>query len=346
MRARRRGSVYQTQASGGSKAAESKSRGRPQTVSGPIGEAPRNDLESDCSAHRETAAERIRQGGQLAGRLAWSGSPRGTWVSIPVGTGETPPNPRRQGESSASAREGEVVGVEQDEMVYAPGASVSGCAAFCDRMGSAPVLGVCWIWSNYPPAEPEALRLLAPQRGRIATDKVRTNNCTPRIWTRASHKRRNILPELANFTCLPGRAGETPISLDGVHPQGIPGAGAEFSHRSKDKQESKQSTCLRKTLKRSLQTTVSFVSVIRPRPAPRSRSLQHSPQNSRPKVILNGLRCRPYVPSRDNQRVESTPGYRKRKTLIVVSTTRAGGMANRSCGILFQGATSWTVQRA
>ena len=35
--------------------------------------------------------------------------------------------------------------------------------------------------SNYPPAEPEALRLLAPRRGRIATDKVKTNNCTPRI---------------------------------------------------------------------------------------------------------------------------------------------------------------------
>ena len=27
--------------------------------------------------------------------------------------------------------------------------------------------------SNYPPAEPEALRLLAPQRGRIATEKVK-----------------------------------------------------------------------------------------------------------------------------------------------------------------------------
>ena len=55
-------------ASGGRKAAESKSRGRPQTVSGPIGEAPRNDLESDRGAHPETPAERIRQGGQLAGR--------------------------------------------------------------------------------------------------------------------------------------------------------------------------------------------------------------------------------------------------------------------------------------
>ena len=33
--------------------------------------------------------------------------------------------------------------------------------------------------SKYPPAEPEALRLLAPQRGLIATDQ----NQTPRLAT-------------------------------------------------------------------------------------------------------------------------------------------------------------------
>ena len=55
--------------------------------------------------------------------------------------------------------------------------------------------------------------MLAPQRGRIATDKVKTNNCEPRIRTRALSAKRSTLPELSNFACLPGRAGGTPISL-------------------------------------------------------------------------------------------------------------------------------------
>src|SRR5271157_4935750 len=67
---------------------------------------------------------------------------------------------------------------------------------------------------NYPPAEPEALRLPAPQRGLIATDNVKTNNCGPRIWTGASCARRNILPELSNSCCLPGRAGGSPYGLE------------------------------------------------------------------------------------------------------------------------------------
>ncbi len=69
------------------------------------------------------------------------------------------------------------------------------------------------VLSNYPPAEPEALRLLAPQRGRIATEKSKTNNCEPRIWTRTSSAKRSILPELSNFCCLPGRAGGSPYGL-------------------------------------------------------------------------------------------------------------------------------------
>jgi hypothetical protein len=55
--------------------------------------------------------------------------------------------------------------------------------------------------------------LLAPQSGRIATDKVKTNNCEPLIRTRASCVKRNILPELSNFCCLPGRAGGSPYGL-------------------------------------------------------------------------------------------------------------------------------------
>jgi hypothetical protein len=37
--------------------------------------------------------------------------------------------------------------------------------------------------SNYPPAEPEALRLLAPQRGLIATGKIKrkSSNHEPRV---------------------------------------------------------------------------------------------------------------------------------------------------------------------
>ena len=56
--------------------------------------------------------------------------------------------------------------------------------------------------------------MLAPQRGRIATEKVKTNNCEPRIWTRASYAKRSTLPELSNFCCLPGRAGGSPNGLD------------------------------------------------------------------------------------------------------------------------------------
>ena len=68
--------------------------------------------------------------------------------------------------------------------------------------------------SNYPPAEPEALRLLAPQRGLIATDQSqkqaqRTCAGIPDVLKTG----RSTLPDLSNFYCLPGRAGG---SLNGL----------------------------------------------------------------------------------------------------------------------------------
>src|SRR5271157_361077 len=72
--------------------------------------------------------------------------------------------------------------------------------------------------SKYPPAEPEALRLLAPQRGLIATGEKQKQLQRQRLARqRASAKTKatagGILPEFSKFDCLPGRAGGTPISL-------------------------------------------------------------------------------------------------------------------------------------
>src|SRR5271157_2374053 len=55
--------------------------------------------------------------------------------------------------------------------------------------------------------------LLAPQRGRIATDKVKSIHCEPRVLTGDSCAKRNILPELSTFCCLPGKAGGYPYGL-------------------------------------------------------------------------------------------------------------------------------------
>jgi hypothetical protein len=72
---------------------------------------------------------------------------------------------------------------------------------------------------KYPPAEPEALRLLAPQRGLIATgenqkqlQRHEAREATGFGKTKATAG--GILPEFSKFDCLPGRAGGTPISLD------------------------------------------------------------------------------------------------------------------------------------
>ena len=59
------------------------------------------------------------------------------------------------------------------------------------------------VISKYPPAEPEALRLLAPQRGLFATVESKSKNNSKN----AKCKNQGILPELSNFYCLPGRAG-------------------------------------------------------------------------------------------------------------------------------------------
>jgi hypothetical protein len=65
--------------------------------------------------------------------------------------------------------------------------------------------------SKYPPAEPEALRLLAPQRGLIATDQ----NQNPRLATsgligKSGRARVKRLPKMSNSYCHPGRAGGSP----------------------------------------------------------------------------------------------------------------------------------------
>src|SRR5271157_5049870 len=74
------------------------------------------------------------------------------------------------------------------------------------------------VVSKYPPAEPEALRLLAPQRGLIATaekqkqlQRHEAREATGFGKTKATAG--GILPEFSKFDCLPGRAGGTPISL-------------------------------------------------------------------------------------------------------------------------------------
>jgi ubiquinone/menaquinone biosynthesis C-methylase UbiE len=75
--------------------------------------------------------------------------------------------------------------------------------------------------SKYPPAEPEALRLLAPQRGLFATVESKSNRNSKSHVMRAAQAMRtetakSILPELSNFDCLPGRAGGSPY-LNSLH---------------------------------------------------------------------------------------------------------------------------------
>ena len=71
--------------------------------------------------------------------------------------------------------------------------------------------------SKDPPAEPEALRLLAPQRGLIATGEKQKQKQLQRHetrWTMSFDKTKatagGILPEFSKFDCLPGRAGGSP----------------------------------------------------------------------------------------------------------------------------------------
>ena len=72
--------------------------------------------------------------------------------------------------------------------------------------------------SKYPPAEPEVLRLLAPQRGLTVTGEKQPqqpeSSCTiGRSEPKATAG--SILPEFSKFDCLPGRAGGTPGSISG-----------------------------------------------------------------------------------------------------------------------------------
>src|SRR3974390_2636680 len=82
--------------------------------------------------------------------------------------------------------------------------------------------------SKYPPAEPEALWVAAPSKGAdrdpkskppdpssvvdCGITKLRARTTTQAAWATVQ----GSLPELSNFGCLPGRAGGTPISLDGI----------------------------------------------------------------------------------------------------------------------------------
>src|SRR5580658_3589562 len=81
--------------------------------------------------------------------------------------------------------------------------------------------------SKNPPAEPEAFRLLAPQRGLTAIGQ-NTSPCPklnlstkPFCGSRQSLSHRRVgprggnpgFPELSNFYCLPGRAGGSLIGL-------------------------------------------------------------------------------------------------------------------------------------
>jgi hypothetical protein len=63
------------------------------------------------------------------------------------------------------------------------------------------------VESKYPPVEPEALRLLAPQRGLFATGESKIN----RNSKCDENQNQGILPELSNFGSHPGRAGGLPF---------------------------------------------------------------------------------------------------------------------------------------
>jgi len=65
--------------------------------------------------------------------------------------------------------------------------------------------------SKYPPAEPEALRLLAPQRGLIATAKAKQRRQQAiQRYQRRNCRDKHQLPETSNSYCLPGKAGGPP----------------------------------------------------------------------------------------------------------------------------------------
>ena len=83
-------------------------------------------------------------------------------------------------------------------------------------LDAAAVLNGIGNLSKYPPAEPEALRLLAPQRGLFATVESKGNrNSKSHVIQMAramlTVMRKGILPELSNFYCHPGKAGGSPF---------------------------------------------------------------------------------------------------------------------------------------
>jgi hypothetical protein len=80
--------------------------------------------------------------------------------------------------------------------------------------------------SNDPPAEPEAFRLLAPQRGLFATESQTlcaraSGYCAALLIGDQDFRRamivaasgKGVLPELSNFYCHPGKAGGSPNGL-------------------------------------------------------------------------------------------------------------------------------------
>jgi hypothetical protein len=77
--------------------------------------------------------------------------------------------------------------------------------------------------SKYPPAEPVALRLLAPQRGLTATVRSKSKYKSKSLSLLSSlpqHRQfeENRLPEFSKFYCHPGRAGGTPVTVS-IHRQ-------------------------------------------------------------------------------------------------------------------------------
>jgi hypothetical protein len=80
---------------------------------------------------------------------------------------------------------------------------------------------------KYPPAEPVALRLLAPQRGLFATVRSKSKNKSKSLVLLSSlpqHRQfeENRLPEFSKFYCHPGRAGGSPLWISNAasKPQG------------------------------------------------------------------------------------------------------------------------------
>ena len=84
------------------------------------------------------------------------------------------------------------------------------------------------LQSKYPPAEPEALRLLAPQKGPNR-NRGKTESCLSNIsaglhgpgnalpcHSAAACFKPCILPELSNFYGLPGKVGGTPAWISRI----------------------------------------------------------------------------------------------------------------------------------